>query len=223
LSPGAVLDIKTQNHSYKIVYLGHGAAWISGHPQVCPQPRRVNILGSSCGGSTLKVDFIAEGTQLEFKEPGCAQATLTSPIEGIHVRRWGDSSLFRRALDWVGPRKRNPFNLRSEDRQTAVIIVENGLSAKRGSARSRSGARIAGSCRVLRQLLDKLLVNLVITEATLQDGNWCTVLRELAVRGSFAKVIVCSRQPNEMLRREALQRGASYAVGNPEIVATLFS
>jgi hypothetical protein len=219
-----VLDIKTQYHSYKVVFLGHGAAWISGHPEICPEPRLVNILGSACG-STLKKNLIGEGTQLAFQEPGRAEAALTSPIEAISVRQWGDdSSLFIRAWAWLGQRKRDGSNRRPEQQQT-VVIVETGLPTKKHSAeRSRSKARIAGSCRALCQLLDRRpSVKLVITEATLPDGNWRTVLKEIIGRGSVAKLIVCSRRPDAALRQEALQRGASYAVGNPESIAAIFS
>jgi hypothetical protein len=90
LSPGTVLDIETQNHTYNVKYLGHGAAWISGHPRLCPEPRRVNILGSGLGRSTLKINFLGQGMQLEFQEPGCADVAITSPIQSIHVRHWGD-------------------------------------------------------------------------------------------------------------------------------------
>jgi hypothetical protein len=221
----AVLNIETQYHSYKVVYLGHGAAWISGHPEICPEPRLVNVLGSVCDGSTLTKNFIGEGTQLAFQEPGRTGAVVTSPIEAILVRQWGNASLVRRALGWLGQKKSDRSNRRPEHQQTAVVIVESRAPRKKDSAGpSRSKARIAGSCRALRHLLDRRpSVKLVITEATLPDGNWCTVLKELIGRGSVAKVIVCSRRPNPALRQEALQRGASYAVGNPESVAAIFS
>lgn len=89
MSPGTVFDIETENHSYKVEYLGHGAAWISGDPEVCPKPRLVNILGSCSGGLTLKMSCVEQGMGLEFQEPGLAEVFITSPIRRIYVRPVG--------------------------------------------------------------------------------------------------------------------------------------
>jgi hypothetical protein len=118
LSPGTVLDIETHNHAYKVEYLGYGAAWISGHPDICPEPRLVNILGSSSGGATLTTNFLGQGMQLEFQEPGSSEVTITSPIEGIHVRQCGNQSLLRRGLARLGRSKRDSSHLAPQDRPT---------------------------------------------------------------------------------------------------------
>jgi hypothetical protein len=73
LSPGTVLEIRTQNRAYTVLYQGsdHGTdqALISGHPVFCPQPVPVTIHGSTWGGSMLKARFIGRGMRLEFGHP----------------------------------------------------------------------------------------------------------------------------------------------------------
>ena len=69
LSPGTVLEVRTQNRSYTILYKGWDQALISGHPVFCPQPIPVTIHGSSWGGSMLKTRFIGRGMRLEFGHP----------------------------------------------------------------------------------------------------------------------------------------------------------
>jgi hypothetical protein len=69
LSPGTVLEIRTQNRAYIILYQGSDRAMISGHPVFCPQPVPVTIHGSTWGGSMLKARFIGRGMRLEFAHP----------------------------------------------------------------------------------------------------------------------------------------------------------
>jgi hypothetical protein len=45
-------------------------------------------------------------------------------------------------------------------------------------------------------------VKLVITEATLPDGNWCTVLKELIGRGSVAKSSCAHADPTQRCARK---------------------
>ena len=66
LEPGTVLQVRTLNHSYTILYQGWDRATISGHPVFCPEPTPVTILGSTWGGSMLKARFIGRGMHLEF-------------------------------------------------------------------------------------------------------------------------------------------------------------
>lgn len=54
--------------------------WISGHPEICPQPRLAYIAGSTWGGSMLKMDFIGVGMRLEFKLAGRDEVFRTSEI-----------------------------------------------------------------------------------------------------------------------------------------------
>src|SRR3954449_8743754 len=46
LLPGTVLEVRTQNRAYTILYKGFDQALISGHPVFCPQPVAVTIHGS---------------------------------------------------------------------------------------------------------------------------------------------------------------------------------
>lgn len=69
LPPGTLLEVQTQNRSYRIEYQGSGQALISGHPVYCPRPTLVNIHGSTWGGSMLKTRYIGRGMRLEFDHP----------------------------------------------------------------------------------------------------------------------------------------------------------
>ena len=79
LGDGAVLQIETQHHEYKIVNRGGGRALICGHPKYCPQPVPVKIDGSTWGGSMLKVRYIGRGMRLSFRHP-VYDSILTSRI-----------------------------------------------------------------------------------------------------------------------------------------------
>jgi len=69
VQPGTILEVKTQNRAYKILYKGRDQAMISGHPVFCPKPVPVIIHGSTWGGSMLKSRFIGRGMRLEFGHP----------------------------------------------------------------------------------------------------------------------------------------------------------
>lgn len=66
LPPGTVLEVRTQNRAYTILYKGWDQALISGHPVFCPEPVPVTIHGSTWGGSMLKARYIGRGMCLEF-------------------------------------------------------------------------------------------------------------------------------------------------------------
>ena len=87
LQPGAVLRMDTQNTCYEIVFLHGGSAYLSGHPLYCPQPVRVTIVGSTWGGSMLKVHFIGRGMHLEFRHPEYPTPIVTSIIREIREYR----------------------------------------------------------------------------------------------------------------------------------------
>ncbi len=86
LPPGTVLEVRTQNRSYRIVHRGCGEAWISGHPEFCPQPVLVQIHGSTWGGSMIKESYIGRGMRLEFRHPSSPPIT-TSCIVDIRQAR----------------------------------------------------------------------------------------------------------------------------------------
>ena len=69
LAPGSELSVQTRNRVYKVVVLGDGAALISGHPEFCPEPAEVRIVGSTWGGCMLKQNFVGRGMHLEFEHP----------------------------------------------------------------------------------------------------------------------------------------------------------
>lgn len=88
LTEGTTLRIETQHRWYTIVLLGQGNALISGHPQFCPAPVLVRIVGSTWGGSMLKSRFIGRGMHLEFRHP-TLQTITTSRIVDIQANRPG--------------------------------------------------------------------------------------------------------------------------------------
>jgi hypothetical protein len=85
VSPGTVLEVRTQNRAYTIVYKGWDQALISGHPVFCPQPVAVTIHGSTWGGSMLKTRFIGRGMRLEFGSAE-SEAIRTSTILEVRSR-----------------------------------------------------------------------------------------------------------------------------------------
>jgi hypothetical protein len=84
LSPGSVLAIETTNRVYKMVFLGDGAALISGHPEFCPEPTEVQIHGSTWGGSMIMHRYLGRGMHLEF-EHLAFQVIVTSRIVDIRA------------------------------------------------------------------------------------------------------------------------------------------
>ncbi len=86
LSPGAVLEIETMDWTCVLTYCGENEAWVSGHPEICPEPVRVFVAGSTWGGSMLKQYFIGRGMHLELLQPACRRI-LTAPILDIREIR----------------------------------------------------------------------------------------------------------------------------------------
>ena len=81
LPRGAVLEVQTQNRWYRIVHAGWGEAWISGHPQFCPDPVLVRIHGSTWGGSMIKEAYIGRGMRMEFRRPEYLPITTSRILE----------------------------------------------------------------------------------------------------------------------------------------------
>jgi len=91
LTPSTVLQIETKHHCYTTVVLGGSQVLICGHPKYCPRPVRVNIAGSTWGGSMLKLRFVGRGMHLEFSHPDYQTPIITSAIQGIReCRQDGD-------------------------------------------------------------------------------------------------------------------------------------
>ena len=69
LADGAVLELETRHHRYKVVKDSQDQASISGHPKYCPEPVTVQIDGSGGGGYELKPGYIGRGMHLVFEHP----------------------------------------------------------------------------------------------------------------------------------------------------------
>ena len=82
LRPGAVLAIQTLNRSYTLVSLDEESALISGHPEFCPEPVKVQVQGCTWGGAMLKKKFLGRGMHLEFIHP-VHRTVITSKIVDI--------------------------------------------------------------------------------------------------------------------------------------------
>ena len=85
LASGAVVEIETQHHHYRLVKRADTHVCISGHPTFCPEPVTVEIEGSFGGRPPLMPNpgFIGRGMYLVFKHPLFDEVT-TSRIREIH-------------------------------------------------------------------------------------------------------------------------------------------
>jgi len=86
LADGAVVDIETQHHHYRLVKRADTHVRIFGHPTLCPEPIEVEVEGSLAGGPPLVPNpgFIGRGMYLVFKHPLFEQVITTSKIREIH-------------------------------------------------------------------------------------------------------------------------------------------
>ena len=84
LPPSTVLEIQTQHHRYTAVFLGESQALISGHPEFCPVPTKVQIHGSTWGGPMIMTRYLGRGMHLEFEHPQ-HQVIVTSRILDIRA------------------------------------------------------------------------------------------------------------------------------------------
>jgi hypothetical protein len=91
LARGAIVEIDTQHHHYRLVKRADTHVRISGHPKFCPEPVEVEIEGSFGGRPPLMPNpgFIGRGMYLVFKHPLFDEVT-TSRIREIH--KLGQSS-----------------------------------------------------------------------------------------------------------------------------------
>ena len=93
----------------------------------------------------------------------------------------------------------------------AVVIVSHGERRRRLVANLQSldlAILAADNLREARGVLwSHPLVDVVLTDVTLPDGNWCDVLTCLADRGVSASMVVCSPVADEKLWSEVLWRG----------------
>jgi hypothetical protein len=82
VAEGKVLEVETRHHVYHIKNLGDGKVMISGHPEYCPEPVQVDMIGSTWGGDTLRMRFLGKGAKLEFWHP-VRGMVCTSRIVGV--------------------------------------------------------------------------------------------------------------------------------------------
>jgi DNA-binding NarL/FixJ family response regulator len=91
-----------------------------------------------------------------------------------------------------------------------VLVVLDGFDAQTQAAQPRF--LWGPGCGAVRGALRSEGVRLVATRASLPDGNWHTLLRELVNTGSTARLVVCSPKPDAALQRQAEACGADFAV-----------
>jgi hypothetical protein len=83
LAVGAIIEVVTGHHTYRMENRGRGEVLISGHPVYCPEPVQVELYGSIGESHEIKMWFIGPGMRLEFRHPvfGVVQ---TSRVREIH-------------------------------------------------------------------------------------------------------------------------------------------
>lgn len=89
MQPGSILRMRTRNTLYTIGREPDGRFMVSGHPTYCPSPTPMNIIGSTWGGSMIRVKYLGEGMHMEaviMAGPHAGQTILTSSIQGFE---WG--------------------------------------------------------------------------------------------------------------------------------------
>lgn len=85
LPVGKTLEFRTENHTYTLEHRSDGY-YLSGHPDICPEPMKVEIIGSNFGGSALKKEFIGRGLFLEFKFTESGEKFISSEIQDMHLQ-----------------------------------------------------------------------------------------------------------------------------------------
>jgi hypothetical protein len=79
-----VFEVETANHHYRLVHVDENGAEISGHPQYCPNPVRVELRGTRWLDKSLTDCYLAPGMRLQFVDPS-GRSVLTSKIRAIRV------------------------------------------------------------------------------------------------------------------------------------------
>ncbi|MEZ5367175.1 MAG: hypothetical protein R2748_33765 [Bryobacterales bacterium] len=84
---GSHVEVKTANHGYRIERAGEKTAFISGHPEYCPDPVQVALHGTRWLDSEIKKCYLAPGMRLQFMTADGRESVLTSPIETVRLVR----------------------------------------------------------------------------------------------------------------------------------------
>ena len=82
--PGSKVEVSTANHGYVIERTGDRTAFISGHPEYCPEPIQVALHGTRWLDSEIKKCYLAPGMRLQFVTQ-TGLSVLTSPIEAVRL------------------------------------------------------------------------------------------------------------------------------------------
>ncbi len=82
--PGSSVEVSTANHGYLIERSGERTAFISGHPEYCPEPVQVTLRGTRWLDSEIKKCYLAPGMRLQFVTQ-TGVSVLTSPIETVRL------------------------------------------------------------------------------------------------------------------------------------------
>ena len=88
LPVGRALIVQTQNTTYRVERVKEGQKdfpfLISGHPRICPEPRRARISGSTFGrGGMLHMAFIGRAMNMEFHVEGDTRTYTTTTVSEI--------------------------------------------------------------------------------------------------------------------------------------------
>lgn len=85
LPVGKSLRVKTRNTVYFIERVAEGreGLTIQGHPRYCAEPTKAYILGSTFGGSAIKLGFVGRGLYLEFTTDKHPSAIVTSQVQEV--------------------------------------------------------------------------------------------------------------------------------------------
>ncbi len=81
----STIEVETRNRWYTVKLLRDCLAFISGHPEFCPEPVLVRISGCNWGGSMLKAAYLGRGMHLEYRHPDYKGPIVTSPIVDIRL------------------------------------------------------------------------------------------------------------------------------------------
>jgi hypothetical protein len=81
---GSKVEVSTANHGYVIERAGERTAFISGHPEYCPNPIQVELKGTRWLDSEIKKCYLAPGMRLQFVTHA-GLSVLTSPIEAVKL------------------------------------------------------------------------------------------------------------------------------------------
>jgi hypothetical protein len=82
LPVGAVLEVETANHQYRLENRGDGQVLVSGHPEFFLEPLLAHLQGSTWGTPLLKWRFIGRGMRMELLHPQIG-VVITSPVREI--------------------------------------------------------------------------------------------------------------------------------------------